>query len=413
LSFSSGTFLKYCIKKYNYRSNLAENFIGIWYGAKLMDNVKIRKKIIEETKQVVIKVGTRLLTDEKMISVLISQIAQLREKGYKVLLVSSGAVGIGIKTLGLDSRPTRLREIQALAALGQNKLMAMYEKECNKYNFHSAQLLLTAEDLTDRKRHLNVMNCVDALWSQGVLPIINENDSVSIDELKFGDNDTLAALVATMTRSELTIILTTIDGLHHKADGVFGDRISSVSAISNEMKGMATGTDDSTMSVGGMISKLNAAEIVNAAGAYMWILDGRPETAILDALKADDIGTVFIPDDNTKLMQAKKRWLSFFSKVSGELKIDNGAEKAVVMNGKSLLPSGLIEIKGQFERGDTVDIVNCDGKVIAKGLINFSSNECDKIKGAQSQDIPKLLQINLDLIAVDDEIIHRDNMVIL
>ncbi|MFA6717078.1 MAG: glutamate 5-kinase, partial [Victivallaceae bacterium] len=240
-----------------------------------------RKKIINTCKRIVVKVGTRLLTDEHRIPVLISGISKLRRKGCQVMLVSSGAVGIGMKELGIEKRPSKLAQIQALAAIGQNKLMAIYDNECRRHDFKSAQLLLTAADLHSRERHLNVLNCINSLLDNDILPIVNENDSVSVDELKFGDNDGLAALLATMTRAELTVILTTETGLRERNNnGILGERISLVKKISSGMRKAAEGTDNAEFSIGGMTSKLNAARIVNTAGEYLWIADGRENDTI-------------------------------------------------------------------------------------------------------------------------------------
>lgn len=376
--------------------------------------IEARDRVLKNCKQLVVKVGTRLLTDPAMISILISQIARIKERGIKVILVSSGAVGVGMKTLGLTKRPTKLSSVQALAALGQNKLMTIYENECKKFGFHSAQLLLTADDLDDRERHLNAMNCIESLWSEDILPIINENDSISVNELKFGDNDTLAGLVATMTRSDLTVILTTVGGLHYKENNILGDRISVVESISDEMKAMATGTDDAAMSVGGMISKLRAAEIVAAAGEALWVADGR-ESDILDQIfDGKDIGTLFLPTQD-KVMQSKKRWISFFTQLKGKLSVDAGAVKALTQKGRSLLPSGVLSVEGSFERGDTVEICDQSGTAIARGLTNYSSSECSSIQGCQSNEIPSALKLKLneDLSALDDEVIHRNNLVVI
>ena len=197
------------------------------------ENIELRKKLIRNCHRIVVKAGTRLLTDPESLPVLIGQIKTIRDAGKQVILVSSGAVGIGMKILKLKKRPRRLSEVQALAALGQGKLMAMYEAECEKLGFRCAQILLTADDLRSRERHLNALNCIETLLSQDILPIINENDPVSVDELKFGDNDILASLLASMTRADLTIILTTVDGLKKpNEDGTLGDRISVVRGIS-------------------------------------------------------------------------------------------------------------------------------------------------------------------------------------
>ena len=379
----------------------------------MSNNISVRKEIIDNCEQIVVKVGTRLLTDQSMIATVVRQISILRDKGYKVMLVSSGAIGVGMKTLGLKKRPHSLASKQALAALGQSKLMSMYEKECQKHGFHMAQLLLTADELRDRKRHLNVMNSIGALWSENILPIINENDSVSIDELKFGDNDTLAGLLAALTRSELTIILTTVGGLHHKVDNVLGERISIVNIITDELRAMSQGTDDSAMSVGGMITKVNAAEIVTTAGDYLLVADGRDDNIIEQILAGDDVGTLFLPVEKEKSMQSKKRWISFFTAPVGVVTIDRGAVVALVKDGGSLLSSGIIDVTPDFERGDTVDVIDGNGENIARGLVNYSASECLSIKGLRSDEIGDvLISRNIDY-DIDSEVIHRDNLVVL
>ena len=364
-----------------------------------------RKKILNNCKRVVIKVGTRLLTDTHRIPVLISGINKFREKGYKVILVSSGAVGIGMKELGLVKRPSKLAEIQALAAIGQNKLMSIYDDQCRKHNFKSAQLLLTTADLHSRERHLNVLNCINSLLENDILPIVNENDSVSVDELKFGDNDGLAALLAAMTRAELTIVLTTESGLREKEDGVLGERIPLVEHISAKMRKSAEGTDNAEFSIGGMASKLNAAKIVNLAGEYLWIADGREDDTIDRILNGEDIGTLFVP--KTEKMQARERWLHFFAKSKGSLTVDDGAANALCNKGGSLLPAGVKAVDGRFKRGDTVEIIDPKGNVIARGLSNFDSVDSAAIAGKQSNKIFQILQRDSDEV-----IVHRNNLTI-
>jgi len=362
-----------------------------------------RKQIINNCKRVVIKVGTRLLTDEDRIPVLISGISDFRKKGYQVILVSSGAVGIGMKELGLKKRPSKLAEIQALAAIGQNKLMSIYDDQCRKYNFKSAQLLLTTADLHSRERHLNVLNCINSLLEKDILPIVNENDSVSIDELKFGDNDGLAALLAAMTHSELTVILTTESGLREKDDGVLGERISLVKQISAKMRKAAEGTDNAEFSIGGMASKLNAAKIVNLAGEHLWIADGREDDTFDKILSGEDVGTLFVP--NSDKMQARERWLHFFAKSKGHLVVDDGAANAICNRGSSLLPAGVKGVDGKFKRGDTVEIIDSRANIIARGLSNFDSVDAVAIAGKQSNEIFQILQRDSD-----DVIVHRNNL---
>jgi len=370
-------------------------------------NIEYRKEILGKCKRIVVKAGTRLLTDENQIPRLISQISHLRNKGIKVILVSSGAVGLGMKTLNLKKRPSKLSYVQSLAAIGQTKLMALYEKACTKAGFHSAQLLLTADDLRDRERHLNVQNCLNSLLSQNILPIVNENDPVSIDELKFGDNDILASLLATLTCSELTVILTTVDGFHYvNDDGEFGERVSVIKSISDEMRSAASGTDNAAMSIGGMKSKLRAAEIATSAGEYLWLADGRDPDIIQKVFAAEDVGTLFLP--RRKKMDARRRWIGIFSRKCGKLTIDDGATEALLKGGRSLLPSGITGAEGNFKRGDTVEITDAKGIVIARGLSNYKADDCRLIMGFQSSEISKKLKQ-----PSDEAVVHRNNLFVI
>lgn len=364
-----------------------------------------RRQVLRNCRRMVVKAGTRLLTDPELIPQLISGIHVLREKGYKVLLVSSGAVGTGMKQLQMKKRPRKLSQVQALAAIGQCHLMAMYDEACRTFGFHSAQLLLTAGDVHERERHLNIMNCIEALWDCGTLPIINENDSVSVSELKFGDNDILSAMLATMTRAELTVILTTEEGLRvRNADGSLGERVSVVNKITDELKESARGTDNREFSIGGMISKLRAAEMLTGAGEHLWIADGRIPGILREIADGKDVGTLFVPA--RKQMVSRKRWIRFFAHCSGRLIIDDGAVEALRSKGRSLLPSGVKAVEGTFKRGDTLEIADSKGTVIARGLTNFDSDECARLAGCQCKDISQILRR-----AADEEIIHRDNLV--
>ncbi len=372
-----------------------------------MDQLTARKKVAASARRVVIKVGTRLLTDVARIPVLIGQIAALRAKGVKPILVSSGAVGLGMRTLSLAKRPARLSDVQALAAIGQSKLMALYEKAASHHGFHVAQLLLTAGDLSDREKHLNALNCVNSLWDMDILPIINENDSVAVDELKFGDNDILSGLISSMTRCELTIILTMVDGLRQvDADGRLGERISIVGRLDDKIRSLAVGTDDPELSKGGMASKLKAAEIVLSAGLSLWIANGADPDVLGKILQGDDVGTLFTSSQGERL-SSRKRWLSFFTRPRGRLTIDDGAVKAIVDRGRSLLPSGITAIEGDFSRGDTVEIVTSSGQTVAKGLSNYSGADAAKLKGHKSSMVKALLGYD-----GDEEVIHRDNLVL-
>lgn len=368
------------------------------------NNLAVRRELWKSTRQVVVKAGTRLLTDRQAIARLVSGIALLRETGKRVLLVTSGAVGMGMRALELGKRPKELARVQALAAIGQCQLMAIYDEECRKRGFKTAQLLLTAADLRNRERYLNVMNCVNAIWDSGVLPIVNENDSVSVSELKFGDNDTLAGMLASITDSRLTLILTTEQGLREREqDGTLGKRISVVEELSEPLLSLAGGTDNLELSIGGMRSKLHAAEIVTSAGDYLWIADGREDGIFEKILAGEDVGTVFLP--RARRIPGRKRWIRFFSRVSGSLLIDEGAAKALLEEGRSLLPSGLRFVSGVFKRGDTVEISGPDGIPFARGLVNFDAADCLRICGLGSAQVHAILGQN-----VDEEVIHRDNL---
>ena len=373
------------------------------------ENCELRKKLLKNCHRVLVKAGTRLLTDSKLLPHIVQQIKDLRDAGKQVILVSSGAVGTGMKSLGLKKRPRKLSQVQALAALGQVKLMSMYEAECEKLGFRAAQILLTAEDLRSRERHLNALNCIETLLSDDVLPIINENDPVSVDELKFGDNDILASLLASMTRADLTIILTTVDGLKQpNPDGSLGNRISVVRGITDTQRDMARGTDDGNMSIGGMASKLKAADTLNSAGEALWLASGR-EPDILDRIfRGEDVGTVFLPGTAKKKMESRKRWLSSFSRAHGKVLIDAGAVNALRKRGSSLLASGITAVEGDFVRGDVLEIISAENQMlVGKGLTNFSAEECRKLMGHKSSDNHIIL--NYD---ADEEVIHRNNMVV-
>ena len=372
------------------------------------DNIKHRMEIAKNAKRVLVKLGTRLLTGGfEVIPEVVASVADLMRNGREVMLVSSGAVGLGMETIGAKKRPAKLSQAQALAALGQSKLMSFYERECAKHGFHAAQILLTAEDLRDRKRHLNILNCLDALWKQGNLPVVNENDSVSVDEIRLGDNDTLAAMLAVMARADLTIILTTVDGLKRREeDAALGDRIPLVESVSQEIRNLASGSDDTSLSIGGMASKIAAAEMVAKAGEAMIIADGRDKRVLERVFNGEDVGTLFIPSSD-RHMRSRQRWFDFFSKSKGKLFVDEGAADALITKGRSLLPSGVTGVEGAFDRGDTVEIVSADGAVIAKGIANFRAEDLAKIAGMKSREAREILGA-----AIDDEVVHRNNMVV-
>ncbi len=371
-----------------------------------------RATALKTVRRVVVKVGTRLLTGidgcskDERVSQLVAEVAALRGRGLEVIVVTSGAIGAGIVVLNTPKRPQSLPQLQAHAAVGQCRLMYLYEKACAEHGFHCAQMLLTAADVQNRERHLNIRSCLDALFANGVLPVINENDSVSIDEIRFGDNDCLASLVATMARAELTILLTSIDGLRENLDGQLGRRYSVVAGIDDTTRGMAKDTEDRLFSVGGMKTKLLAADTVTKAGEHLWIADGRDFAVLRAIFAAQDVGTLFLARKNSR-MRGPQRYLAFFSKPAGELTVDEGAARAIREQGRSLLPSGIVAVAGSFRRGDTVRIVAADGNEIARGVSHFEADEVRRIRGQRTDQIRALLGYE-----GADAVVHRNDMVV-
>lgn len=375
------------------------------------DSEKLRRQVVDQSKRIVIKVGSRLLTDEAngdmagRIGKLVAEIAWLRSQQREIILVSSGAIAAGMVLTGEDKRPKDLPRLQALAAIGQSRLMSLYESACQEHGFHCAQILLSADDVQDRQRHLNVRNCLNSLLARGTLPIINENDAVCIDEIRFGDNDSLAALVAAMNWAELTVFLTTINGMRRREGGKLGERIGVITNLDREIRDMARDTDDKSMGTGGMKSKIQAAEIIMTAGESLWIANGLDFGVLREILAGNDVGTLFVPG-STRLTGAK-RWLAFFTEPAGRIVVDTGAAAALRRRGKSLLPSGISEVEGEFRKGDSVVVSDPDGEDVAMGISNYTADELRRIKGEQSSRIRDLLGKH-DY----DEAIHRDNMVV-
>ena len=360
--------------------------------------------------RIVLKLGTSTLTHPtgnlniRRVEELCKVCSDLKNAGHELVLVSSGAVAMGVGKLSLAERPKDIPGKQAAAAVGQCELMYIYDKLYSQYHHVVAQLLITADDIETPERAQNFQNTLTRLLQLGTLPIINENDTVATQELGIGDNDTLAGMLASITDSRLTVILTTEQGLRERnEDGTLGKRISVVKELSESVRAMAGGTDNSEFSIGGMSSKLHAAEIVTAAGEYLWIADGREKGALEKVLAGEDIGTVFLP--RARRIPGRKRWISFFSRVSGSLLVDEGAAKAVREQGRSLLPSGVKFVSGAFKRGDTVEISGPDGVPFARGLVNFDAADCLQICGRGSAQVHTILGPN-----VDEEVIHRDNL---
>ncbi|MCG3150389.1 MAG: Glutamate 5-kinase [Verrucomicrobiae bacterium] len=334
--------------------------------------MKLRREILARTRRVVVKFGTGLLTDDQnrlavpAIERLARQVATLHSGGRQVVLVSSGAIAAGMGALGFARRPKHLPELQAAAAIGQGKLMALYGEVFGQLNLHVAQILLTHDDLKSRGRHLSARSTLETLLARGIIPIINENDTVAVDEIKFGDNDRLGALTATLIDADLLIILSHVEGLLDRTRQL----IPVVPEITREIEALAGGTDRVT-SVGGMKSKIDAAKICTRAGIPMIIADGDRGAVIGDVVDGGDIGTIFLP--KTGKLESRKRWIAFFQKPVGNLVVDDGARQALCTSGKSLLAQGVVRTEGKFTAGDLVTISDLAGNEFARGLVKGST----------------------------------------
>jgi glutamate 5-kinase len=371
----------------------------------------IRRDIIAQTKKILVKIGSAVLTgsdglDLGVINDLVGQMADLIKRGYSVILVTSGAIVSGKHRLKLTKKLKSIPEKQAAAAVGQGRLMRVYSKAFEKNGLFVAQILLTLSDLTDRRRFLNIRNTLSILTEWQAIPIINENDTVAFDEIKFGDNDNLAAMVANIVEADLFINLTSLDGLFDKnpATSKKAKFIPLVTEFTPEIEAMAT-EETSAPGTGGMKSKIMAAKKVTAMGIPCIIAPGKRKNVLTDILAGKEIGTLFLPETNR--LNSKKHWIAFTLKSKGRLILDDGAEKAILEQGKSLLPSGIMDVEGHFNHGDPVSCINRNGVMLAKGLVNYSSDEIKKIKGLKTTDIGHLLGYK-DY----DEVIHRNNMVI-
>ncbi len=370
------------------------------------------RQTLKETRRWVIKIGSALLTangqqlDVQSIAVWVRQIAALREQGIEVVLVSSGAVAAGMSRLGWSKRPKRLHDLQAAAAVGQMGLVQTYEQEFQQYGLQTAQVLLDHDDLSNRQRYLNARSTLLTLMSLGVVAVVNENDTVVTDEIRFGDNDTLAALVANLVEAEALLILTDQDGMYD-ADprtNAQAKLLEDVSASDPQLSAMAG--DGGRLGRGGMITKVKAAKLAARSGAHTVIAGGRLQDVITRACAGENIGTLLYADQPQQ--QARKRWLAGQLQARGELVLDAGAVKVLSKQGKSLLPVGVKAVHGNFLRGDMVRCVTEDGKEVARGLVNYSIDETKRIIGKSTEQIEMILGYK-----DDDELIHRDNLAML
>jgi glutamate 5-kinase len=371
----------------------------------------VRQKIAATANRIVVKVGTRVLThadgrlNEDRIARLAEEVNALGAKGRRVVLVSSGAVGAGMSLMGLKRRPTDLAQLQAVAAIGQTSLIETYDRTFRKSGRHAAQVLLTAEDITHRTRYLNVRNTLLKLLDFNAVPIINENDTVAVEELMttFGDNDRLAALVTNLLRAPLLIILSDVDGLYDGDPAAAGSRvIATVPHLDDSVRALVR--DKKTgLSKGGMASKLEAARIVTAAGENVIIGSGRQPGTLTRIMAGEPVGTLILA--GRKSVSPWKRWIGFSARPRGKVVLDAGAIRAIAQQGRSLLAIGIVQAEGEFGKGDVVGIYNDQGQEIARGLTNYAAEEVRRIRGLRSDRISQVLGH-----CPYDEVIHRDNL---
>jgi glutamate 5-kinase len=381
----------------------------------LSDNfLKTRIPFID---RIIVKVGTHILRGDdaglnlQVMNQLVDQMAAIHKRGKELILVTSGAVGAGASVMAIDQPPDELAQRQALAAIGQSRLMNLYEERFSSYGIKVAQILLTRDALDDRQRYLNTRNTLEMLLKWKVIPIINENDTVAVEEIKigdtFGDNDHLSAMIAVKIDADLLIILTDVDGLYDRPPSREGAKRIPIITLTSEILTYAGEEKSSRFSLGGMKTKLEAVRLANSAGILAHINNGVKKNILLDILGGKNVGTWF--KCREQKIKGRKRWLAFGKILcDGKVIIDQGAERALLLNGKSLLPSGVTAVEGIFKKEDLISVCNTQGKEIARGLVQYSSDEIEKIQGKKTHEIPEILGIRENY-----EIIHRNNLVTL
>lgn len=380
-------------------------------GNKITETMAGEVRNISEARRIVIKVGTSNLTDSnyrlepRKVEKLTREIVELRKRDKEVIVVSSGAIGAGIGKLDMKQRPRDIKMLQATAAVGQNVLMSTYDSYFTSHEQIIAQVLLTQEDFFNRPRYLNLRNTLITLLKVGLIPIINENDTIAVDELKVGDNDNLSALVASNLEADLLILLTDIDGLYTQDPrrNKNAEFISVVEEITPEME--RTAESGGKTGVGGMKTKIQAAKITMNAGIPMVIANGGAENILVRIIEDVPVGTLFKPKKDK--MNDKAHWILFASAPKGRIKVDEGAKTALLKNGSSLLPSGIIDVEDEFMCGDPVSIVNSEGIEFAKGITNYSAAEIAKIQGVHSREIEQILGRK-----GYTEVVYRGNLVL-
>lgn len=378
-----------------------------------MGDKDIRKKTLEKARRIVVKVGSSILASpekglhHEVFSHLAKEISELKRQGFEIVLVSSGAIAAGMEKLGYKTRPQSITQKQATAAVGQSRLMNVYEQYFSRSQQMVAQILLTHDDLSHRRRFLNARNTLMTLLELGIIPIINENDTVVVDEIKVGDNDNLSALVTNLIGADLLLILTNIDGLCD-ADPRLNPKahcIPLVEDIDMDM-GEIIGDTEGEWNVGGMVSKIQAAKKASHFGIPTVIANGTRKEVLHQILKGKEMGTLILP--KLEALSSRKHWIAFNLKPQGDVIVDEGAKKAIVQRGKSLLPSGVVKVKGTFDRGDLISCLGPQGREFARGLVNYSAPELEKIRGLRSDKIEQVLGYKYS-----DEVIHRDDLVVL
>jgi glutamate 5-kinase len=365
-----------------------------------------RSQYLKHVKTIVVKVGSSLITDEsgiskKQVMRLVDDVVFLLKKKYRIVIVSSGAISAGSAVMKKKRNLCTIPEKQALAAIGQSILMDVYRECFNKYGYEVGQILLTEDDVKHRRRFLNARHTLNALLEMDVVPIVNENDSVVIKEIKFGDNDTLSAHVANIVQANLLVLLSDVDGFYWEE----GDSqpVAEIHEINDEVRKRCRGAG-SEHGTGGMHTKIKAGEIVIQSGEMMIIANGRTEHILRRIMQGENIGTLFLGKTQLK---SKKRWIAFNVKPKGKLIIDDGAVKALKENKKSLLAIGITQVEGNFDLGDAVEIIDKKGTLIAKGIVNYTSEELDKIKGKNTQEIKKIFGSQYY-----EEVINRDDLIV-
>jgi glutamate 5-kinase len=373
----------------------------------------VREEVVVSAPTWVVKVGTSVLTgpdgtlDPARIDHLAEQICKLMDRGHKIALVSSGAVGAGMGQLGWKRRPDNLPQLQAAAAVGQSYLIRAYDEGLRRYGRHAAQLLLTHEDFDSRPRYLNMRNTLHALFECGAVPIINENDTISVAEIKFGDNDRLAAMVTNLLQAPLLVILSVVDGLYRSETADAADReiVPLVPQIDEQILALAGG-GKSALGTGGMQSKLAAARLVTQAGGSVIIASGTRAEPLTRILAGEPVGTLFLAHGAHH--RARKRWIGLTARPRGYFTVDDGARAALGGGSKSLLAIGILEVTGDFEKGDVVGIRDQSGHEFARGLSNYGTHDAARIRGLNTQAARQTLGQT-----VYDEVVHRDNLVLI